>query len=132
MVSNTQGWAVGGRQSASAGSGWAGISIKMTIAENESFRTERGVWTLACIAIQAPGVAAIAWLTNVAVRIPQTIGQRLRKRAASTSASNCVLSPIASGATRPVDVDSGSIRGLKPQAPPPKLELPHDSGAYLA
>src|SRR5690606_25519222 len=55
---------------------------------------------------------ASAWLSRVATRMPAMIGQGLRKRAASSNASNWVLSPISASATVTVETSSGSIHLL--------------------
>ena len=46
------------------------------------------------LATQAPTAPAAKWLARVAATMPAMIGHGLRKRAASRSASNWVLSPI--------------------------------------
>ncbi len=47
--------------------------------------------------------------SSVAHRMPRMIGTGARKRAASTIASNCVLSPISAIVMRPADVQSASM-----------------------
>ena len=59
-------------------------------------------------ATSAPIQPARAWLSKVAARMPATIGQGRRKRAASSRASNWVLSPISATATVPAETSRGS------------------------
>ncbi len=62
------------------------------------------------LATQAPTAPAAKWLARVAATMPAMIGHGLRKRAASRSASNWVLSPISARATIRVGTNSDSIR----------------------
>ncbi|KAI1693650.1 hypothetical protein Ddc_22629 [Ditylenchus destructor] len=48
-------------------------------------------------------------LTSVATKMPATMGQGLRKRAASTSDSSWVLSPISASATTEVEIRKASM-----------------------
>ena len=62
-----------------------------------------------CARTTLPSIPASAWLARVAVRMPAMIGSGFWKRAASMSASSCVLSPISPNATTPVETRKASM-----------------------
>ena len=66
---------------------------------------------------------ASAWLSRVATRMPATIGQGLRKRAASSRASSWVLSPISASATVPVETSSGHQGKSSMRTPGPGIRV---------
>src|SRR4029079_3679398 len=86
----------------------SGTSSHAPMATNDSARIQRMTSAATNVATQAPRAAASPWLASVATAIPSTIGTGRRYRAASISASNCVLSPISARATTPVETRKAS------------------------
>ena len=86
----------------------SGISIQPAIAMNEMPITQRNTSGPSALAIQPPTKPAVAWLSNVAMRMPRMIGTGLRNLTASSIASNWVLSPISPSATTPVEMRKAS------------------------
>ncbi|MEY3626001.1 MAG: hypothetical protein RL163_500 [Pseudomonadota bacterium] len=87
----------------------SGIKVQAAIARNDRPNTQRSTPGLSTWVIQAPRAPASPWFTRVASKIPNTMGTGLRKRAASTNASNWVLSPISANATTPVETHNDSF-----------------------
>src|SRR5690606_26071524 len=87
----------------------SGLSVHSAMAMKLMATIQRNACGVSQDAAVAPSQPAIAWLSRVAMRMPATMGQGLRKRAASSSASNWVLSPISARATVRVETSSGSI-----------------------
>jgi len=82
------------------------------MAMNEAPRIQRNICGPMKVVTQAPTAPARPWLTSVATKMPRTIGQGLRKRAANTNASSWVLSPISAKATMAVETKKASMVGF--------------------
>ena len=99
----------GALPSSSPSSSWSGINIQAAMARKETPRTQRSTSGPSKVVTQVPSAPASAWLAKVATRMPATMGQGLRKRAARTSESSWVLSPISARATIPVETRKASM-----------------------
>jgi anti-sigma factor ChrR (cupin superfamily) len=97
-----------GHLGASSSSIVSGTSIQAAMARKDSPMIQRSRSGPSAWATQPPRAPAAAWLSSVATKMPATMGHGLRYRAASTMASNCVLSPISPSATMPVDTKKAS------------------------
>ncbi|MOA30522.1 hypothetical protein D3C78_1516180 [compost metagenome] len=93
----------------SSSSSLSGISIHTAMPMKHRASTQRRVCGPRTVVTQAPAAPARAWLASVAARMPSTMGQGLRKRAARTSARSCVLSPISAMATMAVETKKASM-----------------------
>ncbi|MNV69580.1 hypothetical protein D3C71_1624960 [compost metagenome] len=93
----------------SPSSSLSGISIQTAMAMKQAPSTQRNTCGPMKVVTQAPTAPARAWLAKVATSMPSTMGQGLRKRAARTSASSCVLSPISAMATMAVETKKASM-----------------------
>jgi hypothetical protein len=89
----------------------------MAMTRKEAPKTQRSACGPNWVVTQLPTAPAKPWLTNVATKMPQTMGQGLRNRAAKTKDKSCVLSPISARATMPVETRKASIASsyLSPQ-----------------
>ncbi|EWS59935.1 hypothetical protein Y695_04600 [Hydrogenophaga sp. T4] len=122
VVANTPSCPLG---AASTSSSLSGISIQPAMAMNETPSTQRITSGPTVAMTQAPTAPARAWLSSVATRMPQMMGQGLRNRAASTSESNWVLSPISARATMPVERRKASKTVLQgPEKPKDRTAAP--------
>ena len=99
-------------------------SGQAAMAMKETPSTQRITSGPTVVMTQAPTAPARAWLSSVATRMPQMMGQGLRNRAASTSDSSWVLSPISARATMPVERRKASKTVLQG---PEKTRRPHSS-----
>ena len=96
------------------------MNIHAAAAKKEMASSQRMIAGLIWAASRVPTAPARKWLLSVAVRIPRMTGSGARKRAASTSASSWVLSPISARATTPADTRNASTAALLvcvPQSP---------------
>ncbi len=93
----------------SSASSLSGRSAQSATAKNDSATSHRSTSDGTNERNRLPRKPASAWLASVATRMPAMIGSGFRKRAASTSASNCVLSPISPSATTPVETRKASM-----------------------
>ena len=84
-------------------------NLDAAMAMNEAPNTQRNTSGPIMVVTQLPTAPAKPWLASVATRMPRTMGQGLRKRAAKTSDRSWVLSPISAKATMPVETRNASI-----------------------
>ena len=79
------------------------------MAMKDAPSTQRSTSGPITVVTQLPTAPAKPWLAKVATKMPNTMGQGLRKRAASTSDKSWVLSPISAKATIPVETKNASM-----------------------
>src|SRR5690606_640439 len=114
----------------SSSSSWSGISVQKPKAMKLAPMIQGSQCAGIMVDSHTPKEPASAWLTMVAAKMPAMMGTGLRRRAASTKESSCVLSPISAMVTSRVEVSraSNAYSGQsKSTRPGPRLA---DRGAH--